>query len=65
MLKQYKLNQLKAQLDYGPEEDQLPEESWSSIDKRVAQGAKLVIIDGLVHDVSDFISQHPGGAKVC
>jgi len=64
MLKQYKLNQLKAQLDYGPEEDQLPEESWSSIDKRVAQGAKLVIIDGLVHDVSDFISQHPGGAKI-
>lgn len=27
-------------------------------------GAKLVVIDGLVHDVSEFILQHPGGAKV-
>jgi len=63
-MKQKKLDQMKAKVDFGPDESQLPIESWASILKRVETGAKLVVVDGLVHDVEKFVKEHPGGMKI-
>lgn len=63
-MKQEKLNRVKATLNFGPEEDQLPEESWTSIEARVAKGAKLIVVDGIVHDIGKFAKDHPGGARI-
>lgn len=59
-MKQRKLDAIKAKLDFGPDTSTLPIENWASIEKRTAAGAKLVVIDGLVHDVTNFIKEHPG-----
>lgn len=64
LFKQRKLNEKKSKLDFGPEEESLPIESWESIKARVAKGTKLIVIDGIVHDAGDFIAQHPGGKRI-
>lgn len=62
--KQRCIDRAKRGLDFGPDEEQLPIWTWESIDQKTAKGEKLVIVDGIVHDVSDFIKKHPGGARV-
>lgn len=62
---QKKLDQKRSKLDWGVPLDQLPIIEW---DDFVAQskatdgtGRALVTIAGVVHDVTDFIKEHPGG----
>ena len=38
--------------------------STSEFDEKLRQGMKLVLLDDLVLDVSNFIGQHPGGEEV-
>lgn len=38
--------------------------SWDKVAERVARGEQLVIVDGLVHDVGDFVEEHPGGSRL-
>jgi hypothetical protein len=38
--------------------------SREEFDEAVSKGKKLVILDNLVVDVTEFISQHPGGKFV-
>jgi len=64
LFKQRVIDRKKAGLDFGPEESELPTENWDSVANRVANGIKLVIIDGIIHDVSKFIYLHPGGIKI-
>jgi len=54
----------RAGLNFGPEEEVLPIMTWKEVDERQAQGAKLVVVDGLVHDVQHFMTEHPGGVKI-
>ncbi|KXS22503.1 hypothetical protein M427DRAFT_486511 [Gonapodya prolifera JEL478] len=35
--------------------------SWFDVHERVSEGAKWVVVDGIVCDVSSFMHQHPGG----
>ncbi len=63
-MKQKKIDGLKSSLDFGPVEDDLPIVSWDTITKRVSSGERLVVIDGIVHDVASFINNHPGGRKI-
>lgn len=63
-MKQKKLDQLKSTINFGPEEEDLPITDWISISKKVSEGAKLVVIDGIVHDVASFIKEHPGGQNI-
>jgi stearoyl-CoA desaturase (delta-9 desaturase) len=63
-LKQRKIDELKNTIDFGPEVESLPIENWKSIEKRVQNGAKLIVIDGIVHDVAEFMKNHPGGMKI-
>ncbi|KKY29471.1 putative acyldesaturase [Diaporthe ampelina] len=62
---QKKLDQKRSKLDWGVPLDQLPIIEW---DDFVAQskatdgtGRALVTVAGVVHDVTDFVKEHPGG----
>lgn len=63
-MKQKRLNEEKATLNWGPDAASLPVMSWDAIGKRVAQGDKLVVLDGCVLDVREFRSRHPGGERI-
>lgn len=59
---QKKVDQKRAQLDWGIPISQLPVFSW---DEYVAEvklnGKALVAIAGVIHDVAPFVKEHPGG----
>jgi stearoyl-CoA desaturase (delta-9 desaturase) len=42
----------------------LPLMSWPSFVTKCASGSKLVVVDGLVHDVEVFLPSHPGGETI-
>ncbi|KKA27349.1 hypothetical protein TD95_003214 [Thielaviopsis punctulata] len=58
---QKKLDQRRAQLNWGVPLDQLPVLSWDAFQAEVKNGKGLVVIGGVIHDVTDFIAEHPGG----
>lgn len=41
--------------------DQLPLIEWDDFQENVQQGRSLIVVAGIVHDISDFASDHPGG----
>jgi stearoyl-CoA desaturase (delta-9 desaturase) len=57
-----KLDKRKDALDWGPPREQLPVMNWTEFQNEVEKGRALVAIDGVIHDVADFVSEHPGGA---
>lgn len=63
-MKQKKLDKKKALVNFGPEPASLPVQTWAQITQRTEKGEQLIVIDGLVHDVSKFIKDHPGGIKI-
>jgi stearoyl-CoA desaturase (delta-9 desaturase) len=58
---QKKLDQKRARLDWGIPLEQLPVTDWDDFIVEAQSGKALVAIAGVVHDVSDFIMDHPGG----
>ncbi|KAK7626726.1 delta-9 fatty acid desaturase [Phyllosticta citricarpa] len=66
-MSQKKLDRARATLDWGIPLDQLPVISWdeyverSSINAEHGQKRAWILVAGVVHDVTDFISEHPGG----
>lgn len=50
-----------AKLNWGAPVDSLPIFTEDEVKRRVLEGASLLIIDGLVHDVCEFLPEHPGG----
>jgi len=58
---QKKLDQRRSKLDWGVPLEQLPVISWDEYEEQARNGRALVCVAGVVHDVSDFINQHPGG----
>jgi stearoyl-CoA desaturase (delta-9 desaturase) len=57
------LNEEKAQIQFGKNFDQLPSMTWDQFIATVAAGDKLVVIDELIHDVTNFVHDHPGGRQ--
>ncbi|CAN9190624.1 unnamed protein product [Alternaria alternata] len=56
------LDQKRSKLDWGLPLAQLPVVSWDDFQAQAsANGAALVAIAGVIHDVSPFIADHPGG----
>ncbi|KAL4749640.1 hypothetical protein BDW72DRAFT_131763 [Aspergillus terricola var. indicus] len=57
---QKKVDARRAALDWGVPLEELPVFSW---DDFVAESANraLIAIGGVIHDVSDFVKEHPGG----
>jgi len=42
----------------------LPPMSTADVKRRVDEGAQLIIVKGHVHDVHEFLSEHPGGEAI-
>lgn len=57
---QKKLNKMKAQLNWGAEVSQLPVWDMAHFNE-IAKKEGLLIISGIVHNVKNFIKEHPGG----
>jgi stearoyl-CoA desaturase (delta-9 desaturase) len=58
---QKKLDAKRATLDWGVPLEQLPVISWDDFVAEAKNGKALVAIAGVIHDVGDFIKEHPGG----
>ncbi|KAK0935906.1 stearoyl-CoA 9-desaturase [Friedmanniomyces endolithicus] len=58
---QKKLDQKRAKLDWGVPLDSLPVMEWDDYVDQAKNGRGLVAVAGVVHDVTDFIADHPGG----
>ncbi|EPE06144.1 acyl- desaturase [Ophiostoma piceae UAMH 11346] len=58
---QKKLDQKRSTLDWGIPLEQLPVISWDDFVAQAKDGKALVAIAGVIHDVTDFIKDHPGG----
>jgi stearoyl-CoA desaturase (delta-9 desaturase) len=58
---QKKLDQKRAILDWGTPLDQLPVIGWDDFVDQSKDGKALTVIAGVIHDVGDFIKEHPGG----
>ena len=58
---QKKLDQKRAKLDWGVPLDSLPVIEWDDFTEQSKNGRALVAVAGVVHDVTDFMKQHPGG----
>jgi stearoyl-CoA desaturase (delta-9 desaturase) len=58
---QKKVDQKRAKLDWGVPLEQLPVIDWDDFIAEAQSGKALVAIAGVIHDVTDFIKEHPGG----
>ena len=62
-MKLQKLHEEQAQLSKPKKVNNLPIVSWEEFQEE-SKTRKLVAIQGIVHDVSSFIKEHPGGYKL-
>jgi stearoyl-CoA desaturase (delta-9 desaturase) len=58
---QKKLDQKRSTIDWGIPLEDLPIIDWDDYTSRVLDGEALVAVGGVIHDVKDFIKDHPGG----
>jgi len=58
---QKKVDQKRARLDWGIPLEQLPVIAWDDFVADAQSGKALIAIAGVIHDVTDFIKDHPGG----
>jgi len=58
---QKKLDQKRAKLDWGIPLDQLPVMDWDDYVEQAKNGRALISVAGVVHDLGNFINEHPGG----
>ncbi|KAJ1987282.1 stearoyl-CoA 9-desaturase [Dimargaris cristalligena] len=64
MIKEKRLNEIKATIKYGPPADKLPQYTRSEYETEVRDhGRQWLLVDGFIHDVAQFIPEHPGGPK--
>lgn len=56
-----RLEERGKNLDWGTPIAQLPVLEWNQYQRRVADGETLILVEGVVHDVSKFWEEHPGG----
>jgi len=63
-MQQKKLDQLKVKLTWGPDVAALPEWTPDDVQNAIKNGKAVMIIDGLVHDITNFVDHHPGGSII-
>ncbi|KAJ3128316.1 hypothetical protein HK098_004725 [Nowakowskiella sp. JEL0407] len=62
LMQQKKIDEVKKKLDWGVEMESLPLISWPEFTKKVKdEGEQWIVIDGIAHNVSKFMDDHPGG----
>ncbi len=65
-MEQKRLNRRKGKIDYGKKIKDLPIWTSEDVQKRTKEGRILVVIAGVVHDVTSFLKEnkHPGGKRI-
>ncbi|CAH1755987.1 5974_t:CDS:2 [Entrophospora sp. SA101] len=63
LMKQKKLDDAKKDLYWGIPLSQLPVYTFDEF-KESAKNNKLILIEGIIIDVTDFIEEHPGGKSI-
>ncbi|KAI9732642.1 MAG: stearoyl-CoA 9-desaturase [Cirrosporium novae-zelandiae] len=58
---QKKLDQRRSKLNWGIPLDQLPIMEWEDYVEQSKNGRALIAVAGVIHDVSSFVKDHPGG----
>ncbi|KAF3160304.1 stearoyl-CoA 9-desaturase [Orbilia oligospora] len=58
---QKKLDRVRAKLDWGIPLEQLPVIEFEDFQEQARNGKALIAVAGVIHDVGDFIKDHPGG----
>jgi stearoyl-CoA desaturase (delta-9 desaturase) len=58
---QKKIDRKRATLDWGIPIEQLPVMEFEEFQQECRNGRALTLIAGVVHDITDFIKDHPGG----
>ncbi|KAJ5991882.1 hypothetical protein N7451_007606 [Penicillium sp. IBT 35674x] len=58
---QKKVDKKRAKLDWGTPLEQLPVISWDDFLVDTQNGKSLTVIAGVIHDVTSFVNEHPGG----
>eukprot|EP00026_Physarum_polycephalum_P003146 Phypoly_transcript_03155.p1 GENE.Phypoly_transcript_03155~~Phypoly_transcript_03155.p1 ORF type:complete len:741 (+),score=65.08 Phypoly_transcript_03155:181-2403(+) len=61
---QKEVEKVENKFDWQAPSEDLPSISRARFDKMSSEGLKLIIIKGLIHDVSDFFMEHPGGTHI-
>ncbi|KAF3385442.1 Acyl-CoA desaturase [Penicillium rolfsii] len=56
--------QLRVRLDWGKELSEVPVLHWDEYVEACQNGKPWVVVNGVVHDVGEFCSQHPGGEQL-
>jgi stearoyl-CoA desaturase (delta-9 desaturase) len=54
------VDQKRAKIDCGVPLEKLPVFSWDGFLQDARSGKALVAIAGVIHDVTDFVNEHPG-----
>jgi len=63
-MKQKELDRQREKVDWGKSLDELPVISRACFNRLNDEGYKLLIVKGVVHDITEFIDMHPGGSKI-
>jgi len=63
-MKEKKLAALKTQVRLPKPAEHLPLMTWMEYILAVKSGEKLILVDGIVHDVTEFVPLHPGGEAI-
>jgi stearoyl-CoA desaturase (delta-9 desaturase) len=58
------LNSEGKTVNWGVPLEELPIMEWEEFQQQARTGRNLVVIKGAVHDVSAFVTEHPGGAAL-
>ncbi|CZR63905.1 probable delta-9 fatty acid desaturase [Phialocephala subalpina] len=58
---QKKLDEKRCTINWGIPLEDLPLVDWDDYRERALNGEALVAVAGVIHDVKDFIKDHPGG----
>jgi len=63
-MRQKMLDKMKKRVDWGVPVDELPIVSKEVFDEVLHEGYKLIVVDNIVHDITEFIDEHPGGKAI-
>ncbi|KAJ5279303.1 Acyl-CoA desaturase [Penicillium angulare] len=61
---QEKINQKSKIVDWGVPLSDLPVITWEEYQQQARTGCNLIVIKGVAHEVSAFVTEHPGGATL-
>ncbi|KAK9703997.1 hypothetical protein K7432_010430 [Basidiobolus ranarum] len=56
-----KIGDIKKTLNWGKPLTELPQYTMKEYEEKAKEGYNWILVNGIIHDVDDFIEDHPGG----